>query len=199
MENEAIIRHRLLTGTSTTRGEPPLKKLALSLIAFGQEIPAAQEEKLYKSLCSDIANVESLARRQEAVQAACMREAARYEEKRAEIQGRIRSAEADIEVAKADLAAAQLVREHQQEYEAKKSEIVRVMGRVATAAEVQKVMAEVAAIEADSAHVDDTLAVGRRKAAAALLHSLEVVQVGRECEGTLPPSTRIGSLATGPS
>ena len=30
MENETIIRHRLLTGTSTTRGEPPLKKLALA-------------------------------------------------------------------------------------------------------------------------------------------------------------------------
>ena len=30
MENELIIRHRLLTGTSTTRGEPPLKKLALA-------------------------------------------------------------------------------------------------------------------------------------------------------------------------
>lgn len=37
--------------------------------------------------------------------------------------------------------------------------------------------------------------VGRRKAAAALLHSLEVVQAGMECEGALPPSTRIGSLA----
>ncbi len=46
-----------------------------------------------------------------------MREAARYEEKRGEIQGRTFSAEQDIEVAKADLAAAQLVREHQQEYE----------------------------------------------------------------------------------
>ncbi|CAL8465432.1 g4968 [Coccomyxa elongata] len=198
MENEAIIRHRLLTGTSTTRGEPSLKKLALAIIAFGQDLPAAQEEKLFKSLCSEIANIEFLARRQEAVQAACMREAARYEEKRGEIQGRTFSAEQHIEVAKADLAAAQLVREHQQEYEVKKSEIVRVMGRAATAAEVQMVMAEVAAIEVGSAAVDDTLAVGRRKAAAALLHSLEVVQAGMDCEGALPPSTSIGSPAMVP-
>ena len=41
----------------------------------------------------------------------------------------------------------------------KKGEIVRAMGRAATAAEVQKIMAEVAAIEADSARADDKMTV----------------------------------------
>ena len=57
------------------------------------------------------------ARRQEGLQAACTREAARYEVRRADVQGCIHSAEQDIEVAKADLATAQVFREHQQEYE----------------------------------------------------------------------------------
>ncbi len=43
------------------------------------------------------------------------------------------------------------------------------------------------------------LQVGRRMAAAALLHSLEVVQAGMECEGGAASSTRFGSLAKGPS
>ncbi len=46
--------------------------------------------------------------------------------------------------------------------QAKKQEIVRVMGRAATASEAQKVMAEVAGIQADSAQADDTLAVSHR-------------------------------------
>lgn len=43
------------------------------------------------------------------------------------------------------------------------------MGRAATAAEVQKVMAQVAAIEAGSAAVDDTLAVSHRPPLHALI------------------------------
>lgn len=88
MENEIIIRHRLLTGTSTTRGEPPLKKLALacaphahsdrpSYVAnyhdeinslaslcwhrantFCQGGPQGHAEKQYKQLCSEVFNVD---------------------------------------------------------------------------------------------------------------------------------------------
>ncbi|KAK9902870.1 hypothetical protein WJX75_009154 [Coccomyxa subellipsoidea] len=188
MENELIIRHRLLTGTSTTRGEPPLKKLALALIAFSKNIPAAQQEKQHRNLCSEIANIEFLARRQVAVQAACAREAQRYGEKRAEVHDAIRSAEADIEAAKAALLAAQVVRQHEEQYEAKKQDIVQVMGRVATAAEAQKVMGEVSSIQADSLQADDTLTLGRRKQFAALLHSLEMLQAAMDQEGGCPPA-----------
>lgn len=43
--------------------------------------------------------------------------------------------------------------------QAKKQDIVQVMGRVATAAEAQKVMGEVSSIQADSLQADDTLTV----------------------------------------
>ncbi|EIE20012.1 hypothetical protein COCSUDRAFT_67666 [Coccomyxa subellipsoidea C-169] len=123
------------------------------------------------------------ARRQVAVQEACAREAQRYSEKRGGIQIQTAAAAAEIEAAKADLAAAQIVRQHEEEYEAKKQEIVRVMGRSATAAEAQKVMAEVAGIQADSAQADDTLALGRRRQFAALLHALEVLQAALDADG----------------
>lgn len=57
------------------------------------------------------------ARRQVAVQEACTREAQRYSEKRAGIQIQTAAAAAEIEAAKADLAAAQIVRQHEEEYE----------------------------------------------------------------------------------
>ena len=68
------------------------------------------------------------ARRQEGLQAACIREAARYEVRRADVQGCIHSAEQDIEVAKADLATAQVFREHQQEYEVRPAQLLPLPG-----------------------------------------------------------------------
>jgi THO complex subunit 7 len=62
-EDDAVIRQRLLTRTTTTRGEPPLKKLIKKFTALVGEIEKeeskyAECEKLYRSLLQELATFE---------------------------------------------------------------------------------------------------------------------------------------------
>lgn len=59
------------------------------------------------------------ARRQLGVQEACQKEVQLYEEKRVEIQDSILAAETEINLARHALQQAQLVRRHEEEYEAR--------------------------------------------------------------------------------
>jgi THO complex subunit 7 len=62
MEDDVVIKQRLLTRTTTTRGEPPLKKLIKKFIAFATEIEEGNNfndcEKLYKSFLQELATFE---------------------------------------------------------------------------------------------------------------------------------------------
>ncbi len=63
MEDDVVIKQRLLTRTTTTRGEPPLKKLIKKFIAFATEIEKEGNnfndcEKLYKSFLQELATFE---------------------------------------------------------------------------------------------------------------------------------------------
>lgn len=62
-EDDAVIRQRLLTRTTTTRGEPPLKKLIKKFTAFAGEVEKEDSkysecEKLYRSLLQELATFE---------------------------------------------------------------------------------------------------------------------------------------------
>ena len=44
MDEDAAIRHRLLTGVAGVRGEPPLKKLAKACVLFGGATGGAERK-----------------------------------------------------------------------------------------------------------------------------------------------------------
>jgi THO complex subunit 7 len=58
-DDDAIIKHRLLTRTTTTRGEPPLKKLQKKFMSFATEIEKDADnisycERLYEAFLHEI-------------------------------------------------------------------------------------------------------------------------------------------------
>lgn len=63
-EDDAVIRQRLLTRTTTTRGEPPLKKVIKKFTALAVEIEKegssnyGECEKMYKSFLQELATFE---------------------------------------------------------------------------------------------------------------------------------------------
>ena len=62
-EDDVIIKHRLLTRTTTTRGEPPLKKLQKKFTTFVSEIDKEEDnyndcEKLAKAFLQELATFE---------------------------------------------------------------------------------------------------------------------------------------------
>ena len=63
-EDDAVIRQRLLTRTTTTRGEPPLKKLLKRFFAFSAEVEKENVsnipdcEKLYRAFLQELSSFE---------------------------------------------------------------------------------------------------------------------------------------------
>jgi THO complex subunit 7 len=63
-EDDAVIRQRLLTRTTTTRGEPPLKKLLKRFFAFSAEVEKESSsnisecEKLYRAFLQELSSFE---------------------------------------------------------------------------------------------------------------------------------------------
>lgn len=94
-EDDVIIKQRLLTRTTTTRGEPPLKKLQKRFTAFATEIEkqsdsnSAECEKFYKAFLQEIATFELPLLKSKAVVDANIREKESFIELQEEIESQI--------------------------------------------------------------------------------------------------------------
>lgn len=94
-EDEVIIKQRLLTRTTTTRGEPPLKKLQKRFTAFATEIEkdsdgnSAECEKFYKAFLQEINTFELPLLKSKAVVDANVREKESFNELQEEIKSQI--------------------------------------------------------------------------------------------------------------
>jgi THO complex subunit 7 len=93
-EDDAVIRQRLLTRTTTTRGEPPLKKLIKKFTALVGEIEKeeskyAECEKLYRSLLQELATFELPLLKTKAVIEANRREQESFKELHVELKKQI--------------------------------------------------------------------------------------------------------------
>lgn len=94
-EDEVIIKQRLLTRTTTTRGEPPLKKLQKRFTAFATEIEKESDnnsvecEKFYKAFLQEIATFELPLLKSKAVVDANVREKESFIELQEEIESQI--------------------------------------------------------------------------------------------------------------
>jgi THO complex subunit 7 len=93
-EDDGVIRQRLLTRTTTTRGEPPLKKLLKKFIPFASEVAKdadnyADCEKLYKGFVQELSTFELPLIKTKAVIDANKREQESFKKLQAELSKQI--------------------------------------------------------------------------------------------------------------
>lgn len=93
-EDDVVIRQRLLTRTTTTRGEPPLKKLIKKFTALATEIEKEDSrysecEKLYRSFLQELATFELPLLKTKAVIDANRREQDNFKELHVELNQQI--------------------------------------------------------------------------------------------------------------
>ncbi|CAD6201669.1 unnamed protein product [Miscanthus lutarioriparius] len=122
-DDDAIIKHRLLTRTTTTRGEPPLKKLQKKFMSFATEIEKDTDnvsdcERLYKAFLQEINTFELPLLKSKAVVDANIREKESFNELQVEIERQILQAKTDIEDLKKQLEQSKIERQHKEECEA---------------------------------------------------------------------------------
>lgn len=174
LEDDVIIKHRLLTRTTTTRGEPPLKKLQKKFISFAQEVEKDSSnygdcERLYKALLQEMATFELPLLKSKAVVDANQREKESFNDLQEQIQHQILQAQADIEDLKNQLEESKIERKHKEECEA----IRRLIALQPPRSETQKIISdletEISSLEAENIAGARTLDL-RKKQFALLLH-----------------------------
>ncbi|KAH7352442.1 hypothetical protein KP509_19G045300 [Ceratopteris richardii] len=180
-EDDAVIRQRLLTRTTTTRGEPPLKKLLKKFFAFASEVDKEtssniQEcEKLYRTFLQELSSFELPLLKTKVVIAANRREQENFKELQAELSQKILETQADIENLKVQLEESKIERQHKEECEA----IRRLIGAQPARSETQKVLdeltRELSALEAENLAASRTLDL-RKKQFSLLLHVVDDLQ-----------------------
>lgn len=173
-EDDVIIKHRLLTRTTTTRGEPPLKKLQKKFMSFAHEIEKDTDnlnecERLYKAFLQEISTFELPLLKSKAVVDANLREKEGFNELQLEIQRQIIQAQVDIEDLKKQLEQSKIERQHKEECEAIRKLIASQPPRSETQKTISDLEKEIAALEAENASCVRTLDL-RKKQFSLLLH-----------------------------
>ncbi|RLN40427.1 THO complex subunit 7B-like [Panicum miliaceum] len=185
-DDDAIIKHRLLTRTTTTRGEPPLKKLQKKFMSFATEIEKDADnisdcERLYKAFLQEINTFELPLLKSKAVVDANIREKESFNELQVEIERQILQAQTDIEDLKKQLEQSKIERQHKEECEA----IRKLVSLQPPRSETEKLIAdlekEIADLEAENVACVRTLEL-RKKQFALLLHVVDELQISIEDE-----------------
>lgn len=180
LEDDIIIKHRLLTRTTTTRGEPPLKKLQKKFTSFAVEIEKDAEnysdcERLAKTFLQELTTFELPLLKSKAVIDANLREKENFNELEDEINRQILQAQADIEDLKKQLEDSKIERQHKEECEA----IRRLIAMQPPRSETQKIITElekeIAMLESENTAGSRTLEL-RKKQFALLLHVVDELQ-----------------------
>ncbi|KAI3786036.1 hypothetical protein L1987_45163 [Smallanthus sonchifolius] len=180
LEDDKIIKHRLLTRTTTTRGEPPLKKLQKKFTSFALETEKDAEnyadcERLAKAFLQELKTFELPLVKTKAVIDANVREKENFNELNDEINRKILEAQDDIEVLKKQLEESKVERKHKEECET----IRKLIGAQPPRSETQKLIneleKEIAALEAENTASSRTLEL-RKKQFALLLHVVDELQ-----------------------
>lgn len=173
-EDDIIIKHRLLTRTTTTRGEPPLKKLQKKFTSFVSEIDKKEDnyndcEKLAKAFLQELATFEIPLLKSKAIVEANIREKENFNELKDEINRQILQAQADIEDLKQQLEESKIERRHKEECEA----IRKLIAMQPPRSETQKLITElekaIMALDAENTAGSRLLEL-RKKQFALLLH-----------------------------
>ncbi|XP_010245729.1 PREDICTED: THO complex subunit 7B-like [Nelumbo nucifera] len=180
LEDDTIIKHRLLTRTTTTRGEPPLKKLQKKFISFALEIDKDADnyndcERLYKAFLQEMTTFELPLLKSKAVIDANLREKENFNELQGEIQRQILQTQSDIEDLKKQLEESKIERQHKEECEAIRKLVAMQPARSETQKLITDLEKEIALLEAESTAASRTLEL-RKKQFALLLHVVDELQ-----------------------
>jgi THO complex subunit 7 len=202
-EDDGVIRQRLLTRTTTTRGEPPLKKLLKKFIAFAGEVDKDSDnysdcEKLYKSFLQELSTFELPLIKTKAVIDANRREQESFKRLQAELSKQITQAQDDIEDLKVQLEEGKIERQHKEDCEA----IRRLIGAQPPRSETQKALneleKELVALEAEKTAAARTLDI-RKKQFSLLLHVVDDLQSTIEDEQKNPLDLDSGTSTLAPT
>ncbi|XP_009797329.1 THO complex subunit 7A [Nicotiana tabacum] len=180
LEDEIIIRHRLLTRTTTTRGEPPLKKLQKKFTTFVSEIEKEADncgdcERLAKAFLQELNTFEIPLLKSKIVIDANVREKENFNDLKGEINVQILQAQADIEDLKRQLEESKVERKHKEEGEVIRKLIAMQPPRSETQKVLTELEKEIAALEAENTASSRTLDL-RKKQFALLLHVVDELQ-----------------------
>lgn len=175
LEDEVIIKHRLLTRTTTTRGEPPLKKLQKKFTAFVLEADKDEEdnleecEKLSRAFLQELSTFEIPLLKSNAVVNANIREKENFNELKDEINRQILQAQTDIEDLKEQLKDSKIERKHKEECEAIRKLIATQPPRSETQKLIEELENDIATLESENTASSRMLEL-RKKQFALLLH-----------------------------
>ncbi|KAG8497212.1 hypothetical protein CXB51_008464 [Gossypium anomalum] len=179
-EDDAIIKHRLLTRTTTTRGEPPLKKLQRKFTSFVLEVEKDEENyndcaKLSKAFLQEFSTFEIPLLKSKAVIDANLREKENFNELKDEINRQISLVQTDIEELKKQLEESKIERQHKEECEAIRKLISAQPPRSETQKSIREIEKEIAVLEAENTAGSRLLEL-RKKQFALLLHVVDELQ-----------------------
>ncbi|CAH9072505.1 unnamed protein product [Cuscuta europaea] len=179
-EDDLIIKHRLLTRTTTTRGEPPLKKLQKKFTAFALEVQKEADnladcERLAKSFLQELNTFEIPLLKSKTVIEANVREKENFNDLNDEIKRQIIQTQTDIEDLKKQLEESKIERKHKEECEAIRRLIAVQPARSVTQNVITELEKEILALEAENTASSRTLEL-RKKQFALLLHVVDELQ-----------------------
>lgn len=174
VEDDIIIKHRLLTRTTTTRGEPPLKKLQKKFTSFFVETDKDDSnyndcERLAKAFLQELSTFEIPLLKSKAVVDANIREKENFNELQEEINRQILQAQSDIEDLKKLLEESKIERKHKEECEAIRKLIAAQPPRSETQKQIMELEKEIAALDAENT-ASSRMVELRKKQFALLLH-----------------------------
>ncbi|MED6169327.1 THO complex subunit 7A [Stylosanthes scabra] len=181
-EDDVIIKHRLLTRTTTTRGEPPLKKLQKKFTAFVSEVDKDEDdsnytdcEKLARAFLQELTTFEIPLLKSKAIVDANIREQENFNELKDETNRQILLAQADIEDLKKLLEESKVERRHKEECEAIRKLIAQQPPRSETQKLITQLEKEIMALDMENTAGSRLLEL-RKKQFALLLHVVDELQ-----------------------
>lgn len=180
LEDDIIIKHRLLTRTTTTRGEPPLKKLQKKFTTFALEVEKDVDnysdcERLAKAFLQELNTFEIPLLKSKAVINANVREKENFNELKNEVNRQILQTEIDIEDLKKQLEQSKIERQHKEECESIRKLIAMQPPRSETQKTISELEREISMLEAENIAGARTLEL-RKKQFALLLHVVDELQ-----------------------
>ncbi|PHT58871.1 THO complex subunit 7B [Capsicum baccatum] len=180
LEDDIIIKHRLLTRTTTTRGEPPLKKLQKKFTAFALEVEKEADnygdcERLAKAFLQELITFEIPLLKSKAVIDANVREKENFNDLKDEINGQILQAQAEIEDLKRQLEESKKERQHKEECESIRKLVAMQPPRSETQKVITELEKEIAMLGTENTASSRTLEL-RKKQFALLLHVVDELQ-----------------------
>ncbi|XP_010504178.1 PREDICTED: THO complex subunit 7B [Camelina sativa] len=186
VDDDKIIRNRLLTRTTTTRGEPPLKKLQKKFTSFVLEVDKDEENydecgRLAKAFLQELSTFEIPLLKSQAVVEANRREKESFNEVKDETERQITQAKTEIEDLKKQLEESKIDRLHKEECETIRKLISAQPPRSETEKVIYELNKEIAELEAESTASWRLLEL-RKKQFALLLHVVDELQNTMEDE-----------------